>query len=263
MGVWYTRGNLRVLRWLAPLVDRVIANSNAVSALVSAREDIAESRISVIYNGLEDTSSSNRPEYLDDRIPPGAPVIGIVANLRPVKRHADLVMAFTRVRQAVPDAHLVIVGHGELEESLRALAASLGVADRVHFLGRVEAPAGVIRRFSVGVLCSESEGLSNALMEYLREGKPAVCTDVGGNPELVIDGENGFLYPVGDEAALAEYLVHLLREGTLAAAMGAAAVRSMATMTMDNMVRGHMAVYEALSPGTSRRKDDCEERAGL
>ena len=126
-----------------------------------------------------------------------------MANLRPVKRHADLLKAFARITREVLSAHLILAGEGELEQPLRKLALSLRVAENTHFLGKVDDVAAVIRRFSVGVLCSESEGLSNALMEYLGTGIPVVCTDTGGNPELVTDGKNGYLYPVGDEEVLA------------------------------------------------------------
>ncbi len=172
MGIWYTKTNLRLLKMESRLVDRVIANSKAVRNLVAEEEGIPPSRISVIYNGLDGPDGSGHEAAVsNDRIPPDVPVIGIVANLRPVKRHADLIRAFARVKRIVPAAHLVIVGDGGLQESLRALAESQGVADSTRFLGRVDAAATVIRRFTVGVLCSESEGLSNAIMEYMREAK--------------------------------------------------------------------------------------------
>ena len=249
MGIWYTPTNLKFLRLAARLVDRVIANSKAVKELVAAEERISMSRISVIYNGLEEWSGTCQQEMsLDDRIPPGAPVIGIVANLRPVKRHVDLIRAFAKVRQAVPAAHLVIAGEGELEEQLRQVAVSQGVAvaAHTHFIGRVEDAASIIRCFSVGVLCSESEGLSNAIMEYLKEGKPVVCTDVGGNPELVTEGVNGFLYPVGNEKVLVDRLVCLLTDDKLLREMGRAAAQSIEPLTTSNMVRSHMAVYESM-----------------
>jgi L-malate glycosyltransferase len=247
MGIWYTRWNLSLLKLESRLVDCVIANSNAVRAMVAAEEGIPESRISVIYNGLDEVDDfGHESTILDDSIPPGAPVIGIVANLRPVKRHADLIKAFARVKKTVPVAHLVIAGEGDLHQSLQELATSEGVADSTHFMGRVEAVEKIIRRFTVGVLCSESEGLSNAIMEYLREGKPVVCTNVGGNPELITDEQNGFLYPVGNEDVLVDRLVRILKDSELSQAMGRAALRSIESMTMTNMVRSHMVVYASM-----------------
>ncbi|MDR2877614.1 MAG: glycosyltransferase [Chromatiales bacterium] len=249
MGIWYTRANLRVLRLFAPLVDAVIANSKAVREQVAIKEGVSSARIAVIYNGLDAGSSAGNVASLDDVIPANAPVIGIVANLHHVKRHADLIRAFRRVVEAVPEAHLVLVGQGELESELRQLAAAEGVSGQTHFLGRVEQPVGVIRRFTVAALCSASEGLSNALMECLREGKPAVCSNVGGNPELVTDGVNGYLYPVGDEAELADQLVRLLQDDTLRSTMGEAAASAMAGMTLDAMVNAHMDFYASLLEG--------------
>lgn len=248
MGIWYTSLNLKVLRAMNRLVDRVIANSFAVRELVAAQEGIKKSRISVIYNGLEDIYDAdfNDTASLDNRIPSGAPVVGIVANLRPVKRHADLINAFALVREKVPAVHLVVVGDGELEESLRRLADSLGLSQCIHFLGRVKVPAKIIQQFTVAVLCSESEGLSNALMEYLKEGKPVVCSDVGGNPELVTNGVNGFLYQVRDNETLACRIVQLLESKELLHKMGAAAARSVEPLTTANMVRSHIVVYESM-----------------
>ncbi len=178
-----------------------------------------------------------------------------MANLRPVKRHADLIKAFARITREVPSAHLVLAGEGKLEQPLRNLAISLGVAENTHFLGKVDDVAAVIRRFSVAVLCSESEGLSNALMECLGAGIPAVCTDTGGNPELVTDGKNGYLYPVGDEKILADRIVRLLKDSQLSDTMGIAAACSMESMSMENMVSSHMTVYEALLQGGTVRQN--------
>ncbi|MEZ5543303.1 MAG: glycosyltransferase [Pseudomonadota bacterium] len=261
MGIWYNPANLRLLRLSSRLVDGVIANSKAVQALVAREEHIAASRISVIRNGLEPPASPGVVDLPGD-IPAGAPVIGIVANLRPVKRHADLIRAFAGVRRTLPDAHLVIVGEGGLEGELRQLAAAEGVGSNTHFLGRIEEPVGVIRRFTVAALCSESEGLSNALMECLREGKPAVCTDVGGNPELVTAGSNGFLYPVGNVDDLTRHLLRLLTDPGLLREMSAAAVRSVAAMTIENMVEKHMLSYETLLQAASRQGGLIEEDGG-
>ncbi len=246
MGIWYTRNNLKLLRLVGRLVDRVIANSRAVGDHVVREEGIPADRLSIIFNGLEPTQPGEGAGAPVPGVPEGVPVVGIVANLRQVKRHEDLIRAIALVRETVPDVQLVIVGEGELEQALRALADSCGVAAATHFLGRVTAPRSVVRRFTVAALCSESEGLSNALMEYLSEGKPSVCTDAGGNPELVTDGYNGFLYPVGDVSGLADRLVRLLTDAALVGSMGMNASRSVARLGIPEMLAQHMAVYDSI-----------------
>jgi glycosyltransferase involved in cell wall biosynthesis len=106
-----------------------------------------------------------------------------------------------------------------------------------------------IERFTVAVLCSESEGFSNSIIEYLQAGRPVVCTATGGNPEIVRDGHNGFLVPVGDAAALAERLVRLLSDDALARRLGAAGREIVSSYTQARMVTEQMACYDDVLAG--------------
>lgn len=103
------------------------------------------------------------------------------------------------------------------------LAAGLGVRDKLVFAGRVGDVAGYLGRLQVGVVCSDSEGLSNALIEYMLRGVVSVATAVGGNPELVTDGETGLLVPPGDADALAAALVRVIESPGLRQRLAGAA----------------------------------------
>jgi glycosyltransferase involved in cell wall biosynthesis len=120
----------------------------------------------------------------------------------------------------------------------------------------VDNPAPYINRFTVAVLCSESEGFSNALIEYMQAGRPIICTDTGGNPELVQDATNGFVVPVGDVDMLADRLIKLLSDSALAQRLGEAAreaVRS--TYSHTRMIHEQMACYDQLlSDSQSNRR---------
>lgn len=245
MGIWYTPTILRVLGALSGVVDRAIVNSAAVRDLVVQKEGIPRERIHVIVNGLEALAGNATPGD-DERKTSAGPVFGIVANLKKVKRIDDLLRAFKEVRDSIGAARLIVVGEGELEDELKTLANQLGVGDGVDFTGRLDDPPAMIARFDIAVLCSESEGMSNALMEYLRAGKPVVCTAVGGNPELVEDGRNGYLVPVGDYAALARAMLRIASDKALYDAMSRQAQRSVEHYTVDAMVRQHMDVYHEL-----------------
>jgi len=180
-------------------------------------------------------------------IGPQDPIIGIVANLRPVKRHADLLHAFARVRARMSRAHLIVVGSGELKHELWSLANALQIQPFVHFIGSSPDVVPIIKNCAVCVLCSDSEGLSNAIIEYLGCGRPVVCTDTGGNPELVQDGVNGFLVPVGDVSALANRIVCLLGDDRLSESMSAHAVTTFAgRFTVERMVAQHEQLYAFL-----------------
>src|SRR4029078_5820345 len=106
---------------------------------------------------------------------------------------ADLIDAFVRVHARHPDARLVLVGGGPLLADMQARVRTHGVQHCVEFTGPVADVASHIRRFSIGVLPSASEGLSTALLEYMACGVPVVASHVGGNAELVDDGATGFL----------------------------------------------------------------------
>lgn len=254
MGYWYTRGNLRLLRMANRFVDRFIVNSRAVAEHVMRRERVPGDRIRVIYNGYPFGSEEDPPlegfrETLG--IGPDDPVIGIVANLRPVKRHADILRAFAIVTRRFPRAHLLLVGSGPLEGELRLLATELGLRT-VHFLGSLSHVIPVVKHFQVGVLCSESEGFSNALIEYMACGVPSVCTNVGGNPELIHDGVEGYLVELGDIPALASRIVTLLADPGLARTMGDRARARVEEYTLERMVSAHLESYAEIIRGGAR-----------
>lgn len=249
MGLWYTSRVLRLLRFNRHWVDCVVANSRAVKLKVCEEERIQPEKVVVIYNGAP--SSRVRP-HGQSGIEPEFPgecgsTIGIVANIRRVKRIDEIIRALALVRKRVPGAEVLVAGAGD-SGPLKALAAQYHVANAVHFLGAVTDVHEVIARCSVMVLTSESEGLSNAIMEYMSAGKPVVCTDVGGNSELVTHGETGFLYTPGDVSALAEYVHRLLTDPDLARALGSAAIRRIdIQFSLSKMLDQHCELYRTLS----------------
>jgi glycosyltransferase involved in cell wall biosynthesis len=246
MGYWYTWANLRLLRLANRFVDRFLVNSRAVAEHVMARERVRRERIRVIYNGyLFGAEAGPALVGLRERIGAGEkdPIVGIVANLRPVKRHGDLLEAFARVLRNHPRAHLLLLGTGPLEAALLARVAALGIGSSVHFLGSHRDVIPFVKHFDVGVLCSESEGFSNAVIEYMACGVPTVCTNVGGNPELIRDGVDGYLVEPGDVPALASRIEALLNDRALARTLGENARARVQEYTLDRMVEAHLESY--------------------
>lgn len=237
MGYWYNDKLLKILRWNARFLQGCICNSHAVKKITIEKEHIAEQRVHVVYNGLPyDKTSGLSTDYCMNQI-------GLVANIRKIKRIEDLIKALKLVREEVPDATVVVVGEGEAEQ-LMALAEKYGVRDAVDFVGAQTDVSSFIRKFHVAALCSETEGLSNAIMEYMAHGKPVVCSDVGGNPELVTHGKSGYLYPVGDVASLAENILLLLQDAERTEAFGRSGYeRIISQFTLENMVDNTMTVY--------------------
>lgn len=239
MGFWYTPALIRLLRITRHCVSCALSNSKAVAEVTRRVEGFSPERTAVIYNGYQPPASAE-PE------PRSAGLrLGLVANIRPIKRMQDAIEALALLAPEFPGLELVIVGGGD-PAALQQLASTRGVAERLHFTGASTTPERWIASFDVALLCSESEGFSNAIIEYLQQGKPVVCTRTGGNPEAVQDGVNGYLYPVADVAALAERLRPLLADGELRQRLAAAARHSVAHLTLAHMVDEHQRLYARL-----------------
>ena len=131
-----------------------------------------------------------------------------------------LLRAARRVVDAEPEAAFLLAGEGELTDSLRALAAELGVEQSTYFLGRCERVAELLNVSEICVLSSKAEGFSNSILEYMAAGRPVVVTNVGGASELVTEGETGYLVASGDDAGMASRIISLLADPARAKAMG-------------------------------------------
>lgn len=248
MGFWYNR----LYRFLLPLTGRFVAcalsNSRAVAEITGEVERLPSSKLRVIYNGFNRASTSGqRVPELEVLSQAGAQVFGLVANIRPIKRMEDAIAALARLDVQQFNPHLVIIGAGNPSE-LTALAQRLNIGDRVHFLGSRSDIPECLQYFSAGLLCSESEGFSNAIVEYQFAQLPVICSRTGGNPEAVTHGETGWLFEVGDVAELANAMTAVLTAPEAAAAMGAAAKRAAESRyTIEAMLQQHLALYRELS----------------
>ena len=166
-----------------------------------------------------------------------------MARLAPVKDHGTLLDAFGRFRAARPDAHLTLVGDGPARSALAGSAARLGLAGAVTFAGERAEIAPLLAAFDVFALSSLSEGISLTLLEAASAGLPVVATRVGGNEEVVIDGETGILVPAADPAAFAEALaaVAARSDRALMGARGRARVER--RFSVERMAQAYARVY--------------------
>lgn len=232
-GYWHTAWELRKLRALNRLTARFVANSCAVRDYTVAVEGVDSSRIDVIHNAI-DTDRFGPAGFDRDRsrraalgLPSEGLLVGCIANLRPVKNVDGLIRSFMRARALFTSTpvHLAIVGRGDLEPELRALATSLGLGEAVLFLGARQDTAELARTFDIAVLPSHAESFSNALLECAAVGSACVATDVGGNRELLAaEGrELGVLVPPRDEEALAAAIAQLASSETERQRLGQAA----------------------------------------
>jgi N-acetyl-alpha-D-glucosaminyl L-malate synthase BshA len=193
------------------------------------------------------------PNFVDvERFRPGGgaaaratrpPVLIHVSNFRPLKRVGDVVEVFARVRAGGP-ARLRLVGDGPERAGAVAELERRGLAADVEVVGEPADLAAVLADADVFLLPSETESFGLAALEALACGVPVLASDVGGLPEVVRDGEVGFLCPVGDVAAMAAGVRRLLDDPSLRAAMGAAARRRAETLFRpEPAIEGYLGVY--------------------
>jgi len=237
----------RLPRWL----DCVVFVGHWLQRLAAEEFGVRPRRAMVVHNGAD--VEMFRPGEPDPelraelQLEAGVSVVGTVGNLRPVKDYPCLLRAFAVARSRVPSAVLVLVGDGAERPALEALAGELGIADAVRFAGaRTDVPE-LLRLFDLFALSSKTEGISVALLEAMATGLPAVVTDTGGNPEVVVEGQSGHLVPVGDYRLLGEALAGLLADRARRRAWGQAArARVEQEFSLDRMVREYESIYEAL-----------------
>ena len=217
------RAFIRAERFLAGKTDVLIAVSEEVrDALLEIGVGNPE-RFRVIPLGFElDSllSIQGKTGTLRDEIglDPASPLIAVLGRITAIKDHATLLRAVARV----PNAHLVVLGDGDLRSDTERLAHTLQIADRTHFLGWRLDIENVLADVDVVALTSRNEGTPVSLIEAAAAGRPVVATAVGGTGSVVRSGETGFLVPPGDVEVIAAALVRLLSDVGLAKRFGQA-----------------------------------------
>ncbi len=246
LGYWMTGLHRRLERLFGRWADATVTNCDAVRQSILMEERLAPDRVVVLENGV-DVHRFAHLTPLDPSSPPRR--VGLVANLRPVKDPEAFVRAAHRLAATFPDATFHVAGDGPLRPQLEAMIRELGLAGRVVLRGSVADVPAFLGKLDVAVLCSRSEGLSNAVLEYMAAGRAIVATAVGGNSQLIEDGVNGVLVPPGDAGRLADALAGLLSDPTRAARLGAAARRRVSERySMEARARRFETFYEGLFP---------------
>ena len=222
-----TRAFLEIERRLARTTDRLVTVSPRLKAQLLAMGIGRPEQVEVVPLGL-DLERFRRARPASPTLRPslglaeGAPLLGIVGRLVPIKDHVTLFQALARLHAEGPAVHLVVVGDGEERARLEGLASSLGLGLRIHFLGwRLDLEA-IVGELDVVICASRNEGTPVALIEAMAAGIPVLSTDVGGVADLVTHGLTGWLVSPGDPDAMASGIRHLLDDGPLRGRLAAA-----------------------------------------
>lgn len=231
----------------------VVANSAAVKEYLTGC-GIRSDKIEVIYNGLDlsrfdinaDRLSTLRKYGIEAEA--GDPVVTLVANLRhDVKNIPMLLRGAKTVIATVPSARFVIAGEGGLEDELKGIASGLGIAERVHFIGRCTNVPELLAASDVCVLTSIAEGFSNSILEYMAAGRPVVATKVGGANEAIAENDSGYMVASDDDAALADRLLQLISDHDKARSFGEKGRQIVAErFSAERQLRDTIGLYERL-----------------
>jgi glycosyltransferase involved in cell wall biosynthesis len=241
-------------RWKYSQIDCFIANSVAIRERLAA-EGIPRAKVAIVHEGVDVERIVRMPAanvHAEFYLPTHAPVVGNVAALVPHKGHHHLIESAALVIREVPDARFIIVGDGELRESLQRQIRDKHLARHIFLAGFRADARELTKGFDIFALSSIVEGMCAALIDAMAASKPAVATDAGAVSEVMVDGETGFLVPPRDHAAMAARLVTLLKDAGLRSWMGGAALaRVRRSFTVARMVEETAAVYARLA-GTRR-----------
>ena len=226
--------------------DAVMANSGAVARLLTGT--VAPERLTVVLNGTTGLGRTVTPA--DDYLP-GEPLVLSVGYVIERKGLRDLVAALGRLRRAGRRVQLVLVGDGPLRGALAEQAAAEGVADSVHFLGRVEHARvlSLMARADLFALPSWDEAFGLVYTEAMAQGTPVVAGKGEGPEDFIEDGVSGYLAPVRDPAALADIIAGVLDDPEKAAAVGEAGKAAALALSWERNARLTREVYERVLRG--------------
>jgi len=232
--------------------DAVVCNSQAgADRLASA--GIAREKLAVIGNAM--------PSKVFEPVPPALPrasnrphVVMVARMSARYKNHAGFLRIAAEVHKRIPDAEFLLVGDGPLRAEIEQQAAALGLGEHVLFLGdRRDIPA-ILASSDISVLTSDSEGLSNVILEAMAAGVPVVAYAVGGNPELV-NSERGALISAGNETEFADAIWRLLSDASLRREQGRNARRfAEENFSLARVCRQYEDLYEDLLDRKGRRR---------
>jgi glycosyltransferase involved in cell wall biosynthesis len=242
----------------------VVANAKAVQIDTEYWEPRARGNVKLIYNGIrtreQESAHEKEPSAEDlERLrrengaSAGDTVLVSVANLHQYKGHDDLLDTMKILKDKDTRVILWMIGEDRgYEKAIRSKIEALGLEQEARLLGRRDDVEALLPAADIGLLCpSLNEGLSNALLEYMIWGMPAVVTDVGGNAECVADGENGFVIPVARPDLLADRIRRLIESPELCRAFGLdAKARVRRMFDKERMVDEHEQLYYDLTSST-------------
>ena len=234
------RAQTAAFRWC----DAVVCNSQAAADRLIAT-GLSSNKIAIIGNALPAAAFSAAPAALPKR--PGVARVGMVARMNHrYKNHSGFLRIAAQIHQRMPDVEFLLVGDGPLRHELEREAASLGLGASAIFLGDRQDMPAILASLDVAVLTSDSESLSNVILEAMASGLPVVAYGVGGNSEL-LSHQRGALMSAGDETSFADVVEKLLADSGLRQHLGRNALQfAQENFSLDRVRQRYVELYVAL-----------------
>lgn len=236
------------------LADRVLTVSCQLRDFHAQRTGFSARKIAVIHNGVDSDqffSDSATRDRVRKELGLSADdlCIGCVGNLFPIKDHRTLLKAVAEMAHRSTKWRLLMIGEGpELARLQQFVDAHPIWREQVSFLGASQRVPELLNAMDVYVLPSLSEGISNSLLEAMATGVPVIATATGGNPEVIVDGESGLLFPCQDHAKLAHHLLQLQAEQHLRIQLGRQAVRRVRQeFSIESMINSYTDLYKSVT----------------
>jgi glycosyltransferase involved in cell wall biosynthesis len=241
------RAQAAAFRWC----DAVVCNSQAAADRLIAT-GLSSNKIAVIGNALPAAAFIAAPAALPKR--PGIARVGMVARMNHrYKNHSGFLRVAARIHQRIPDVEFILVGDGPLRQELEREAVSLGLGASAIFLGDRQDMPAILASLDVAVLTSDSESLSNVILEAMAAGLPVVAYSVGGNSEL-LGHQRGALIPAGNETSFADAVERLLADSALRQQLGRNALQfAQENFSLDRVRLRYVELYVALLQKKRRR----------
>ena len=256
---WYTPVRRKILKKIQAFSTRILVNSDAIRQELITRDGFPQDKIHVVYNGIDRekfAQTAGDRKLLLPGLTANHKLIVMVANMHiGVKGHSDLIEAARTIHEACPEARILLAGDGEMRPFFQDQVKAAGLEEMFMFLGHRTDIPGLLACCDIGVLASRSEGLPNAVLEYMAAGLPVVATTVGGLPEIIEDETSGLLVPPEDPAALCTAIVRLLMDEQLRKRLGTAGrERVVAQFNFANVMANLRQLYRNPRHTSGRRR---------
>jgi len=240
------------------MVDAFVTVSEDARQIAIRQGGADDERVRTILNGVDTNAYQRAGSEQRARVraslglDAGAFVFVIVARLTPAKDHANLFRAFAELSSVNPSVRLVVIGDGELRDVLTGVVRELRMEERILLAGARDDVAELVGAFDCFVLSSFTEGLAMTLLEAMAAELPVVATGVGGNGEVVVDGETGLVVPARDSERLREAMQWMATHPAEARAMGKRGrERASSTFSIEAMVNAYEDTYRRVLAGQS------------